>query len=118
MALSEFGEVTAWPPTAVMTSPAVMPAEAAGVLQRDPRISVPLLTGAMVCGTPVFWSVARQFRPPDDGNPPVPDDCWFSCCCCCCCGLPSVLAFWEGTSTPMNPEAPILTVALLWPLMI
>src|SRR6516165_6946779 len=116
MALSEFGEVTACPSTLVMTSPAVMPTEAAGVPQRVPRISVPLPTGAMVRGTPAFWSLARHCWP-DDGSPLLPD-CWLDCCCCCCCGLLSVLALWEGTSTPMNPEGPILTVELLWPLMI
>ena len=79
---------------------------------------MPLLTGAMVCGTPAFWSLAMHCVPPG-GRPPPPL-------------RPLVLllllllrraarACWrcrEGTSTPMNPEAPILTVELPLPSMI
>ena len=45
------GEPTACPFTALMTAPAVMPAEAAGLPQMVPSIRVPERTGAMVDGT-------------------------------------------------------------------
>ena len=44
------GAPIAWPFTAVMTDPAVMPAAAAGPPQMVPMTSVPELTGAMCCG--------------------------------------------------------------------
>src|SRR5579875_71592 len=44
------GDVTAWPSTAVMTSPLASPAEAAGVPHSAPSTSAPLLAGAMLDG--------------------------------------------------------------------
>ncbi len=48
------GEPTACPFTAVMTDPAVIPAEAAGLPQMVPSIRVPERTGAMAEGTVRF----------------------------------------------------------------
>jgi hypothetical protein len=48
------GDPIALPFTAVITSPASMPAASAGVLQIEPTISVPELTGAMEVGAGMF----------------------------------------------------------------
>ena len=76
MLVSESGELTALPFTAVITSPATRLAEFAGVPQSTPRISVPELAGAMVCGTPAFWSLAMHVVPPG-WPPPKPLLPWF-----------------------------------------
>ena len=57
---SEAGEVTAWPFTAVITSPAAAPAAAAGAPQNTPAISAPDLAGAMLFGTGFAVSLARH----------------------------------------------------------
>src|SRR5262252_10427438 len=69
----EAGEVTEWPPTAVITSPAAAPAVAAGALQNTPAISVPDLAGAMLCGTGFAELFARQR--PLELMPPMAPDC-------------------------------------------
>src|ERR1700733_6189614 len=51
IAVSELGEPTAWPFTAVMTDPAVMPIAWAGLPQIVPMIRVPELTLAIWSGT-------------------------------------------------------------------
>src|SRR6266851_1913407 len=102
MVVSESGEVTLWPSTAVMTSPPERPAEAAGVLHITPSISAPEFTGAMFDGTPVDWlPVMQLWLLPSP--PPL-------CCCCCCawlCGLVIELAVPGGTATPRNPAVPM-----------
>ena len=57
---SEAGELTAWPFTAVITSPATAPAAAAGALQNTPAISAPDLAGAMLFGTGFAVSLFRH----------------------------------------------------------
>src|SRR6266702_4999506 len=99
-----------------MTSPAVMPARSAGVAHRSPRTRVPLLTGAIVLGTPAFWSLGRHAWP-EDGLA-VPEFPWPSCSWRCWDGLVADLARCDGNSTPMNPVAPILIVELPLPLSI
>src|SRR3974377_2026688 len=47
----EAAEVTAWPFTAVITSPAWTPAVAAGSLQKTPPIRAPDLAGGLAVGT-------------------------------------------------------------------
>src|SRR5499427_2472569 len=86
----EAGEVTEWPSTAVITSPAAAPAEAAGAWQNTPAISVPDLAGAMVCGTGFAESLGRQW--PLELMPPLKLPCAICWSCRSCCdGLPAPL---------------------------
>ena len=104
--VSEPGDVTAWPLTAVMTSPAPSPAEAAALPQSTLSMSAPELAGAIVVGTELDVLVVTQlWLPLPPPNPPS----WPACCWACCCGLELLL--W-GTSTPRKPGRPIWIVEL------
>jgi len=118
---SEAGEVTAWPFTAVITSPAAAPAFAAGAWQNTPAISVPDLAGAMLFGTGLAVSLTRQ-RPLE--LMPWPKLAWAVCRSwpSCVFGLPELLgALFFGSlaiAMPMNAGWPIWIVLLPLPLAI
>src|SRR5689334_4395551 len=63
MAVSERGEVTAYPPAEVMTSPANRPAWAAGVPQTTPLTSAPVPAGAMLAGAAAVSSLMQPLPP-------------------------------------------------------
>src|SRR2546430_2513322 len=87
--LSELAEVTCWPFTLTMTSPAARPALAAGVPGYEAQTSAPDWVGTLPPPTP----------------PPLK-------------GLPDrqvAAALGLATPTPMNPPEPIRILSLEWP---
>src|SRR5499427_6720449 len=116
---SEAGEPTAWPFTAVITSPASAPALAAGALQNTPAISVPDWAGAMLCGTGFADSFTRQC-PLELMPPALKPDCAIAWSWCSCCdGLPALLGpllFGSlAIAMPRNAGWPIWIVLLPLP---